>query len=846
MKRFAASALACAVVLLTGCPGSASFGSSELRVWFGETEIVTGGVHNFGGIAAGTSGTTQFTVRNSGVRNLEISGGVSITGAQEFTVETQPAVSVAPGEESFFAVSFSPAAVTAALSAVIAIESNVSYLTEAFSFTVQGQGAVVPDTLRPTVTITSSLAGPTTTSPIPLTVTFSEEVTGFETADLNVNFGSVSPVTSTDNIVFTSAVTPSGDQVTVTVDIAENSVVDASGNGNVEALQFSIIYDTTLAPEIAVLQDTTSISVGGEYPFGAVAEGGTSGSVAFTIENSGTAGLTFTGDPLVAIIGTDPGEFSVDVQPAVSSIGLDVSASFSISFNPTGIGDKTATVSIANDDADENPYTFTVSGTGSGDINLLPFDFTATYLRIIDQEHDGVNLYNCKVDMSNDGSILGGYTYDSQPYYAYSTDYLGANVQLWSMGAVDGDPNAVAVSGDGTHIYVASDHDNDTDPRYPVLFRIVGDVFTQLNITEAIAEGIPDIRAIDCTGDGSTIYINDDDEHHVWTCGSDGTGFTELIDPSLFTRFADSVGLWINELAVNDAGDRIAFTMSRWSPLDDQDEIFAWDSTNGFQRLTTDDDPERGKSSLGISLDGTKILFRATASDPDPSWYISELAGTPTAVPGVPLNGEGAGNGDMSLIFRSNPTFSDSGGSLTTVSTGKTRQLFAGLGIDADGGLNINGTGDLIGFTHTYKSSPSVRALYTGLIGSMDGENGAPVIEWIRVSPPTISKADTGAELIVTVKISDSGGLGDIHDIDRDILDDGDFFPSGEEPLSVSPLYDGGNAPDITAGDGIYSATCTATTDMPDFSGSSVTIRVGVEDADGNAVVADVSVAVTP
>ena len=32
---------------------------------------------------------------------------------------------------------------------------------------------------------------------------------------------------------------------------------------------------------------------------------------------------------------------------------------FTITFTPASIGAKTATVTIANDDADENPYTFT-------------------------------------------------------------------------------------------------------------------------------------------------------------------------------------------------------------------------------------------------------------------------------------------------------------------------------------------------------------------------------------------------------------------------------------------------------------------------------------------------------
>ena len=39
---------------------------------------------------------------------------------------------------------------------------------------------------------------------------------------------------------------------------------------------------------------------------------------------------------------------------------------FTITFDPTTTGLRSATVSIANDDSDENPYTFDIQGTGSG------------------------------------------------------------------------------------------------------------------------------------------------------------------------------------------------------------------------------------------------------------------------------------------------------------------------------------------------------------------------------------------------------------------------------------------------------------------------------------------------
>ena len=49
------------------------------------------------------------------------------------------------------------------------------------------------------------------------------------------------------------------------------------------------------------------------------------------------------------VVGTQP---TTPVAPAGTS-------TFTITFTPASLGAKTATVTIANDDADENPYTFT-------------------------------------------------------------------------------------------------------------------------------------------------------------------------------------------------------------------------------------------------------------------------------------------------------------------------------------------------------------------------------------------------------------------------------------------------------------------------------------------------------
>ncbi|MFD0861616.1 choice-of-anchor D domain-containing protein [Sungkyunkwania multivorans] len=84
----------------------------------------------------------------------------------------------------------------------------------------------------------------------------------------------------------------------------------------------------------------------------------------FTIENDPSAGstLNLTGSPLVDISGSS--DFSITAQPATNALGVAATTTFQVAFNPTTAGVKTAIISIDNDDANENPYNFTIQGAG--------------------------------------------------------------------------------------------------------------------------------------------------------------------------------------------------------------------------------------------------------------------------------------------------------------------------------------------------------------------------------------------------------------------------------------------------------------------------------------------------
>jgi DNA-binding beta-propeller fold protein YncE len=81
----------------------------------------------------------------------------------------------------------------------------------------------------------------------------------------------------------------------------------------------------------------------------------------FTIANTGSAALTI-GTP--TLTGAQAADFTLSRSPA-SNVAGGGSTTFDITFDPTAAGLRTATVTISNNDSDENPTTFAIQGVGS-------------------------------------------------------------------------------------------------------------------------------------------------------------------------------------------------------------------------------------------------------------------------------------------------------------------------------------------------------------------------------------------------------------------------------------------------------------------------------------------------
>lgn len=350
-----------------------------------------------------TTGTLDrtFTIQNTGTYALALSGSprVVVTGANaaDFSVTTQPASgTVATGGSTTFVVRFNPSAV-GLRSAGISI-ANDDLDENPYDFSIQGTGTAAPemdvrgngvsiadgdatpsiadstdfgscDILENTITRTYTIAN-TGNGDLSLTGTPRVVVGGANAGDFLVSVQPPSATVAAGGGTLTFKVT--FNPTLTGVRQAEVRIYNTDSNEN--PYNFSIQGTGTAAPEIVVTGLDVEIASGDAAPsaadntdFGSA--GVASGTVvhAFKIRNPGSAVLNLTGgSPYIQITGTHAGDFSVTQNPDASIDAAGDSTEFRITFNPSAIGLRTAAVSIANNDSDENPYTFSIQGTGVG------------------------------------------------------------------------------------------------------------------------------------------------------------------------------------------------------------------------------------------------------------------------------------------------------------------------------------------------------------------------------------------------------------------------------------------------------------------------------------------------
>jgi hypothetical protein len=196
-----------------------------------------------------------------------------------------------------------------------------------------------------------------------------------------------------------------------------NRLLGATKNGGSGA-NGRVVLSWVLLPEIDIKGNVTTIVDGDATPsnsdwtdFGSTQILSTPIIKTFTIQNTGNASLTIG---TISITGLNASDFSVSTTPS-TTVAVGASTTIAIQFNPSSLGTKTATVTIANNDSDENPYDFSIQGIGVQ--TFFDSDSDGIYDNIdIDDDNDGIKDITEEINCNNSNGHKVNYKFLNETF----------------------------------------------------------------------------------------------------------------------------------------------------------------------------------------------------------------------------------------------------------------------------------------------------------------------------------------------------------------------------------------------------------------------------------------------
>lgn len=294
----------------------------------------------------------------------------------------------------------------------------------------------------------------------------------------------------------------------------------------VRATGLSVAASVMANPEIDVQGNFVSITSGDVTPStgdhtqfpNVLACTGTS-TRTFKIFNTGTEVLNLSGTPPVQITGPQAAAFSITSQPP-ATVAVDDSVTFTVSFDPSAVATHDATLTIDNDDTNENPYTFLVRGQGTPDNTNPTITCPANQTGAVDASCE-VSLPDFTGDATAADNCPAAPTVTQSPTIASTISGSGTTTTV-TLTATDGNSNTATCTFD----FVTTD----TTPP----------VATCQNITLQATIGTTTIAAADVNNGSSD------------NCG----GVTLTVSPSSLT--CANIGANTVTLTVNDASSNPA------------------------------------------------------------------------------------------------------------------------------------------------------------------------------------------------------------------------------------------------------------------------------------------------
>ncbi|MGB1235971.1 MAG: Ig-like domain-containing protein, partial [Planktomarina sp.] len=246
------------------------------------------------------------------------------TNTAIFAIGGTPATSLAASASTTFTVTFDPA-VAGTANAIISFTNNDAD-EDPYSFAVKGAGSVAA---APSVAITGLPTSFTQLTPIPVTMTFDQAVTGFAASDLILSGATLSGFAGGPS-VWTATLTPTGTG-DITLSIPANSATNTTGQGNTSATAQSTFNTVVQTSEtivgfmsqrssalLANQPDITLLGQPGERRFDAQL---TQNRLSFLATSHSNPGLWYELNGSVSVLGTGKQEYlfgAVGTQSVVS------------------------------------------------------------------------------------------------------------------------------------------------------------------------------------------------------------------------------------------------------------------------------------------------------------------------------------------------------------------------------------------------------------------------------------------------------------------------------------------------------------------------------------------------
>jgi Ca2+-binding RTX toxin-like protein len=335
----------------------------------------------FGNRESGVKGPTRtFRIYNTG--NAALNTGDIVLPAG-FTLAATPVASVAPGGGTSFTVRFDTSGRPGTYSGLVSIPSN-DPLRPAFTFRITGAIVAVGTGPIPEITVNAMQKG---------------QLRGVATGASSFSFGSLAAGTklskaartfrvSNDgnaNLVIGKISVPAGfvvldglasvmkpgqtDNLIVALDTSSaagsksGTISFATNDSNENPFKFSVSgivaqVGSGGTPEVSVAIKNGAAMADGStsaVSFGTVAQGAAGSTRTFRVHNSGSGTLT-----LGSV--SAPSGFSV-ASPLPSSVAPGGTVSFTLRMDTSSAGNKGGQVSFSNNDSNEGPFNFAVSGT---------------------------------------------------------------------------------------------------------------------------------------------------------------------------------------------------------------------------------------------------------------------------------------------------------------------------------------------------------------------------------------------------------------------------------------------------------------------------------------------------